>query len=152
MLYTPTASYHRVLSLTGDEAAAARAHARAEKARIRKALRLARVSRQDDIRPTRDDLSVEHRSRMARRRVRNAAMEPDFTPVANQAVGSAFNAAFMARVKQGHTPVDAHNLALRDIARLLPPGRMVRGAPKPSKSDDPSYRKVTVLKKFRTAS
>lgn len=118
---------------------------------IRKLRRKARVSRQGDIRPTRDDMSVEHRAKMARRKARNANMQPGFEPTPNKRVGTAFNTAFMARVQQGHSPVDAHNLALRDIARLLPMPRMTRPAPKPSKSDDPAYRKPIVLKRYRTA-
>lgn len=150
-LFSPTASYHRVLTLTGDEAAASRAHARAEKARIRKAIRKARVSREGDVRPTRDDMSVEHRFKMKRKAERNATMQPEFTPVPNPRVANAFNTAFMAFIQQGYTPVDAHNLALRAISSRLPAARMTRREPRPSKSDNPAYRKPITLKAFREA-
>ncbi|WP_288806508.1 hypothetical protein [uncultured Novosphingobium sp.] len=73
-----------------------------------------------------------------------------FTPVPNIRVATALQAAYLAKLKLGLTPTQAMEEAERAVARQLPPvpfGRRSYRLPKPSRSDDPAYRKPIVVRR-----
>lgn len=93
-----------------------------------------------------------HRQRMVERRRRQLAREPGFTPISNARIDKAIAAATLALRLQGKGPVEAQEEATRHVARQLPPAPRVKShRPRPSKSDDPAYRKPFVRDMSRRA-
>lgn len=92
---------------------------------------------------SRPETPDERRARLARRRLRQLQRQPGFTPVRNARVDGAIQTQQALLVATGaYNPIEAHHEAVRRVARMLPPGPMVRSyARKPSKSDDPEYRR-----------
>ena len=75
----------------------------------------------------------------------NSALPIGFTPVANKRILAAIGAVSLALVDSGWRPLQAEVEAVRRVARTLPvlPLQRRHRAPRPSKSDDPAYRKVS---------
>ncbi len=75
-----------------------------------------------------------------------------FTPIGNTRIARALQAAFARAIALGHTPRQADAEARAAVARTLPPSPFAKRyrLPKPSRSDDPSYRKPIVLKSHRS--
>lgn len=85
-----------------------------------------------------------HRERMRERRQRQLARKPGFTPVHNRRIAAAIAAEMVLLVDAGMDEFRAELTAIRTIARQLPPPPFQRRhrAPRPSKSDNPDYRKL----------
>lgn len=74
-----------------------------------------------------------------------------FTPVGNIRIARALQVAFARAIALHMAPRLAGIEARAAVARDLPPLPFAKRyrLPKPSRSDDPSYRKPNVLKRFR---
>lgn len=92
---------------------------------------------------SRPETKDERRARLAHRRLRQLSRQPGFTPVRNARVdGAIATQAALLSASGAYNAVEAHHEARRRVARMLPPGPMVRSyARKPSKSDNPEYRR-----------
>ncbi|QSR16052.1 hypothetical protein [Novosphingobium sp. KA1] len=78
-----------------------------------------------------------------------------FSPVPNVRVAQALQIAYLEQIKLGLTPTQAMEEAERAVARQLPPvpfGRRSYRLPKPSRSDDPAYRKPIRVKRHLSCS
>lgn len=66
-----------------------------------------------------------------------------FTPVRNKRIDAAIAAAALALLDAGEKPEKVHRLAVKHVARTLPslPFAKRHHVPRPSKSDDPDYRR-----------
>lgn len=86
---------------------------------------------------------IEHRERMQERRWRQLARKPGFTPVPNRRIQAAVARASLDLLGSGVTPDRAEAEAWRIVASRLPHAGFKRTLrpPRPSKSDDPAYRK-----------
>jgi hypothetical protein len=75
-----------------------------------------------------------------------------FTPVGNARIAKALQVAFARAIALHMTPRLADIEARATVARALPPLPFAKRyrLPKPSRSDDPSYRKPIVLKSHRS--
>lgn len=89
--------------------------------------------------------TAEHKARMKKRRAEQLARAPGFTPVHNERVSKAVEAAALMFQLPPHglSAAEAHQRAWQHVAKSLPRPRMVRSLRvKPSKSDSPAYRKA----------
>lgn len=82
----------------------------------------------------------------------NSRRPTGFTPMVNARLTKALRAAFTRQLALGHKPDQAQREAASAVARTLPPLPFAKRyhLPKPSRSDDPSYCKPNVLKRFRS--
>lgn len=82
-------------------------------------------------------------SRQQRRfEARKGVRETGFTPYPSRRISGAHAAEVMRLIGNGANPFEAEQQAWRNIATTLPSPRMVpRNRVKPSKNDDPAYRK-----------
>lgn len=85
----------------------------------------------------------ERRARLAHRRLRQLHRQPGFTPVRNARVDGAIQTQQALLAATGaYNALEALAEARRRVARMLPAPPMVRSyARKPSKSDNPEYRR-----------
>lgn len=67
-----------------------------------------------------------------------------FTPISNKRIDAAIAATAIKLLESGMKPEKVHVEAVRAVARTLPPLPFARRhrLPRPSKSDNPEYRKV----------
>lgn len=82
----------------------------------------------------------------------NGRLPLGFTPIGNARIAKALQVAFAAAIALRMTPRQADTHARAAVARNLPPAPFSKRyrLPKPSRSDDPSYRKPIVLKSHRS--
>lgn len=78
--------------------------------------------------------------------MKNSDLPIGFTPVRNKRIMATIGAVTLALVNTGWRPEQAEAEGVRRVARTLAPLPHQRRhrAPRPSKSDDPAYRKVCV--------
>ena len=99
-------------------------------------------------------MTTEILSRQQRRFIaRKGNRQPGFDPVPSKKVADLYQFLRLALLKDGVSAHESHNEAMRALRQRLPavPIGVKYAGIKPSKSDDPAYRKVTVLKAFRLA-
>ncbi len=87
----------------------------------------------------------DHKQKMAMKKARRATERPGFTPIRNERIDAAIMARALAiQIADPLThKADAQQEAIRQVAKTLPMGRMVRRyAPRSSKNNLPDYRGV----------
>lgn len=92
---------------------------------------------------SRPETQEERRARLAIRRLRQLDRRPGFIPVPNARIDGAIATQQALLAATGaYNAMEALAEARRRVARTLPPGPMVRARrPRPSKSDNPEYRR-----------
>jgi hypothetical protein len=92
---------------------------------------------------SRPETQEERRARLAERRIRQLDRRPGFIPVPNARVDGAIATQQALLAATGaYNAVEALHEARRRVARLLPPPPMVKShRRRPSKSDNPEYRR-----------
>lgn len=92
---------------------------------------------------SRAETKEERRARLAIRRLRQLDRRPGFIPIPNARVDGAIATQQALLAATGaYNAMEALAEARRRVARMLPAGPMVRRAvPRPSKSDNPEYRR-----------
>lgn len=92
---------------------------------------------------TRKERQPAHAEKMAMKKAGRAKRRPGFTPMANKRITAMIAAETVVLIDSGVDPAQAQHDAVRNVARKLPapkPSKLfVR---KPSKNDDPVYRKA----------
>lgn len=90
-------------------------------------------------------ISNAHKQRMIERRARQLARTAGFTPIPNLRIARAIHIRALGYVESGVDPLAAEKLARNAVFAKLPASGFTRNtlrAPRPSKSDDPAWRKL----------